>query len=252
MIKRIFNALILIIACITVFSSCTHLTSKNLAAKALTSCLPTCPSYDFREERIKSIEEDSYGRVLVAKEINPSISPFYSKDTVVVSVLQKYDKNNVYYYDDLFYVFLKNTSIAQIDLSAQEILNLKKSNDWDKALDDRKMSSRKISVSLDFVVERERYEKDNDNYKELRNDVKAFLKSEYAYTDEKGYSFSFCDFDGKSKELYFAEWEICENEYDLYFVLRNVHGSFDIMKIKDIYSYQQDLASFKKSNGWEY
>ena len=125
------RSMILIIACITVFSSCTHLTSKNLAAKALTSCLPTCPSYDFREEHIKSIEEDSYGRVLVAKEINPSISPFYSKDTVVVSVLQKYDKNNVYYYDDLFYVFLKNTSIAQIDLSAQEILNLKKSNDWE-------------------------------------------------------------------------------------------------------------------------
>ena len=252
MTKRIFKALLLIVVCSSVFSSCTtDLTSKNLAAQALIACLPTCTSYDLRNEKMEKLEEDSYGRVLIAKEIDPSWQ-IYPEDTVAISILQKYDKNNVYFYDDLFYIFLKNASINEIDISSPEISDFKELNDWNKSLDDSKMSSRKTSVSMDLVVNRKRYDENRETTQKINKEIRYFLQSVYAHTDENDYYVSFCDFDEESKELYFAMREIRENEYDCYFVLRNVHGNFEVMKINDIYSYQQDLASFKKSNGWEY
>lgn len=249
--KHIFKVFIIMLACGVTLSSCTHLTSKTLAAQALTSCLPTCRTYELNGETFRELETDSYGRVLLAYKVNSYLWPFYFEDTVAVLVLQEYDKNNVYYYDDLFYVFFNDCLINKIDLSNSKILELKEANDWNNPLNSDKMSSREISVTLDNVSVRKFYDGNEYDSSEFLNEVELYFKSNYNYTNES-FELICVDYDDEIKELCLAMWKTSENDYDLYFVIHDVRGGFSVMKIYDMYNYQQDLASFKKANDWNY
>lgn len=245
--KRVLKTITLLTLCALCLSSCA--VTQNNAIDVLKSYLPTYPCTDTRGEYVRKIEEDSHGRALYISKVR---SPFYSNNTVALMIMQKYDDNNVYYYDDLFYLFSLDISADDIDVSRSEIVALKELNDWNKPLDESKMSSRKIFISLDNEVVQEEPYKSSDSFRAQRDEVKKFFVEEYKYTEEEFYDFYFCDYDRYSKILYTAMFEISDNQYEWYFVIFDVSGGFKWMKIDDLFSYQAELSSFKRENGWHY
>lgn len=95
-------------------------------------------------ESISIIEEDSYGRIMFFYSGNDS--DVYKNMIDIVGICQKSDKKNTYYYeDDCFFVckgFDDGLKLSDIlPLVQNDIDKLKKLNDWNKELDESKMTS---------------------------------------------------------------------------------------------------------------
>lgn len=249
--KRVFILTSVLIYCAVLLSSCVSSlpVNQHIALTVLKAYVPTFPVDDSRSERDKIIEEDDYGRVMLA--YSSSYDIFYPANTVAIAIMQKYDKDNIYY-DDLFYIISSDFTVDFVDVSSPEIVSLKDQNDWNKPLDEEKMSSRKISLASDNTVVREDHEESNKEFEMFWDEVDEYIRKHFEYVGKKVEFMLFYDFDRKSKELYLAVDEISEGEYECYLVLRDVHGGFNVMKIVDLYNYQKDLADFKKANGWNY
>ena len=97
---------------------------------------------DLREETTSVVETDTHGRVLFKYETKNSI---IHETTEVLVVMQKSDKNYVYFYEDENYLF--DTS------SSEEIEAFKARNDWNLELQPEKMSRRPIpAFTFDLVM----------------------------------------------------------------------------------------------------
>ncbi len=135
----------LIIFLVTIMLAFTGCTDKSLDLETIVCgsyAVPGMFCYDLKgnEYECSIIETDSFGRVLFTYSGYNIISDKY--ETVSV-ICQKYDSENVYYYEDICYAYTN---------SEEEIYELKKDNDWDKEHQNDKMTKRSNEVTFDLCI----------------------------------------------------------------------------------------------------
>ncbi len=93
------------------------------------------------DTKVEILEEDSQGRILYSCKTKNYIT---GKKETAILVLQKYDRKHAYFYEDVCYILF--------DANKDEIAQLKKQNDWNKPLNESKMSRRAAKASFDHVL----------------------------------------------------------------------------------------------------
>ncbi len=174
------------------------------------------------------LETDSYGRILFEYTATSMIS--HKKETALV-VCQKHDDNFVYYYEDRCYYLG--------DSSEEAILALKTKNDWNKELNHSKLSKREVNVSYDlFLITAEPF-----GWDEVQQ---SFCKHIQINTSQlKDHSILDATENG---ELHWMEFERDGAKETGYFLITKSKCAF--LKAEKHIS-PEELAAFKKSNGWE-
>ena len=99
------------------------------------------PDLKGSEASCKVIETDDYGRTLFLYSAPSVIS---DKNETVAVICQKNTKESVYFYPDYCFDITKN--------SVDDFSKLKEKNDWNKPLNESKMSFRKKKVSFDGII----------------------------------------------------------------------------------------------------
>lgn len=124
------------------------------------------------------IEEDSYGRVMFLYTATPS-SNIYLGPIYAVCICQKSDNEYTYYYeDDCFFVcvnaeeLVNRGTVTRLleNISQNDIDELKLRNDWEKELNEEKMT---VSRSFKQFNDKEEYKSGSQHYKAALNAVKC-------------------------------------------------------------------------------
>lgn len=234
-------------------------------------------------EHIKIIDEDTYGRRLFISEsylqVAPSVSENKKKEsdekenllTAAIGIIQKTDEDThieyVYYYEDINFIrkdfkeYTPKESSVGIEeffmtllerFSQTEIEDLKIENDWDKPLDESKMSRIKIfREKKDIISSSKRLKAYLEICEILKLANNWILNESYLVSDNNG------------KSIYFFRdgyWED-KNQYIFttpYLIMFNKNGEvipetgiFKLDDSLDYSSYTDKLIEFKKVNGWD-
>lgn len=189
------------------------------------------------------IEEDSYGRILFSYTMNVE-GVYYGYGQIwVLAICQKFDKKLTYYYEDMCFILSDEFE----DFSEEDIKNLKINNDWDKPLNEEKMSNRPIHGNY------------NGYSGMLAHDI---ITEGISIAEGVDVSVTFVDYDGTDKILCLA-YEYDANKYDgimvevkYYLMIINEDGSYNedtyLIEFNDFYNYQKLLHKFKLDNGWSF
>jgi len=233
--KKVLMIAFLLIAFLFSFLSCLGAVPRHFAMISTASFAIPC---DFRSDMkgvaYEILEEDDYGRVLFSLPINCFFSDV--EETAIV-IMQKYDNQYVYFYEDINYL--------TGEMSEQEISDLKQKNDWNLPMDESKMSRRKVKYSFDNYLITD----SKTDYSKIKKQwVKDFGLSNDSLIDS-----AISDFDDVRYELYFLAFHNQLNEKEYYFAIVDV-ASYETkyLKVEDITDYQNELTAFKRSCGWQY
>ena len=179
--------------------------------------------------QIEVLERDSYGRVLYSYSCYNVIT---EKDEVAIAICQKSDQDYVYFYEDICYI-LGEYEDSDVDA-------LKATNDWDSPYNDGKMSRRRIKYTFDgYIID--------DCDQKFYTVQKVFVKA-VGIKESNIYNYGFVDYDANGLAVYFFAINNGDGTKDKYYVISS--DSYDISYIK--ISQIDDIASFKKENGWKY
>lgn len=228
----------------------------DLHAIAINSLLG---SFTHESDKVQVVETNNFGRKLFLFESNTYNSSDKGNRILAVLISQKTNDDKAYFYDNVNYLYCplpKSYTFEEFENQTEKIVNdsftdeqissLKKANDWDKPLDTAKFFEIKVdSFKRDTVSKYKR--------------EKAFL---LVGSEEK---FKDCVMealtrDKNGKSIYFVRTSHPTNDNDKYKVIityafmfdknGNVDSSKGIMEIKDVWNYQEQLASFKAANDW--
>ncbi len=248
-IKKVFSLITLIVTVIffcVILNGCDYYGAGNEKSRACyTLCSYAIPggyADDVGEISNFYIEKDNHGRVL--------FTTTGYKGASAIAIIQYYDDENVYYYDNVCYL-----STEMYDKYSQEQVDyLKKINDWNEDLDYDKMVQRKLhSEGYDQALK-------HDNYKSCRSLIMD--DDLIAIPEGYKYDFFFCDKSQSAQELYFIRvFAVDENGNSdktkhvyYYLVIIEADGSYDsensIIEIPDILESNAPLAKIKELNGW--
>lgn len=228
---------LLIVALITLllFSSCGNSNPKHFAFISTTSfSVPCMFRSDMKGGGYELLETDSYGRIFGTMTDN---CIFSGESETVLVVMQKYDDNSVYFYEDISY--------ALDDGLEETKTKLKAMNDWDLPLDESKMSKRKVKYSLDnclIISTDEKFSRIKQRWKQdFKDSGKLIVDS------------SISDYDGVKYKLYVIVMETETKEKEYYFSIVDITSyESKYMKIEDTNNYLEELKSFKQSCNWHY
>ena len=198
------------------------------------NCLPGAQGSQFMKPEgpvLEVIEEDEFGRVLFYYYENREIS------THSLIISQKSDKNNVYYYDNVNFI-----SNDVNEFSNEEIDELKRINNWNNALEIKKMIKKKI-------VKEENQPKINEK-KVFTTVVNDFVGNEN--------TFNSCDYitsDYYGKHLYMFRYYDLENTINIGLIIfddKFIANNKSILILEEYYNYQYKLIELKENNNWTY
>ena len=177
-------------------------------------------------------ERDSKGRLMFTLD---TYNLATMQDEQYMIICQKIDRDYVYYYEDCSYL---THGFSDLDIET-----LKAINDWEKPLDDAKMSRRKISLTIDGIINHDPYINDVD--------VLELCKSELDLSEEDISYFALVDTDGTKNCMYnlIAEQN---DEKSIYYIMCNTDSKIAILKLNNNEFQPSDYAEFKQSNGWRY
>ena len=212
-------------------SSCEKKINEHELALCGSYGVPGMFCYDLKGENYSCsiLEQDEYGRILYEYTTASVISG--ESETAIV-ICQKIDPDYVYFYEDICYDVSDNVN--------QDTSTLKAANDWNKSLNNSKMSRRKNSVSLDLVIERDSLL----NYRTVRSSTcEAF-----GIVEDQIKELCIMDEDYNGNELYFLR--VSQNQS--YFLLINSNYEIALLEIDSIQSAYSNITAFKKDNGWVY
>ena len=179
-------------------------------------------------------ETDGYGRVLY---ICTTFQPESSGRTYLL-IAQKYDEEYVYYYSDFNFIFINEEASRHPDYTEEQVEALKTLNDWDKELDEAKFIKAKISTTKPkSSIKRSTVEQAAIK---AGIDRSGSMPCIYLYEDAKGrHLFRITKYSPTRQYLFII----------------NSDGTYDkdicLEMLSDQYNYQQQLADFKKKNGWQ-
>ena len=177
------------------------------------------------------LEKDQYGRVLFEYEHKNIITQKREKAIVIV---QKYTNNEVYFYEDICYLI---EAYQQFDIDT-----LKEQNDWDKPLDDSKMTYRWFFIDLGLDVE---IQSSVDRPYDLREIVADKLG-----VSEELLDFGILDATVNGNDLYLFEKED-NGETQMYYVISDKDYNVKIHPISSIDNFIEELVAFKAEAGWK-
>ncbi len=203
--------------------------------------VPGGQSYDKHVIKGEIIDTDEYGRICFYFQTGGRLSG--------ICIMQKYDEEYVYYYDNVSYL----TSVMTRKYSKEEWSTFKEQNDWNQPIDEEKMIKREMVQS---ILSRNR---------ESVIDIEAVKEAFYQTMDENGYIFGtgYFDYSQSGQEIFLIErYERSKKEDDPYYyvvfdyhlMILNADGSYDpenyLLKIDDLSQSNAPLAEIKEKNGW--
>ena len=222
-----------VIICCLFLNSCFPAIKSQITHICAAFSVPGMMESDGRRSIIRTIETDMQGRKLFAYETTNSI---LHKTTEVYVIMQKSDKNYVYFYEDENYLF--DTS------SSEEIEAFKTRNDWNLELQPEKMSRRPLqNFTFDLVMfvrtilDREKAEN--------------AIMTNIPFPVDEVYCLYVEDCDYSKNELYYFEG-MAGNETKKYFVIIDDTYSPKFMEIINDTVDDEAFKEFKRQSGWKY
>jgi len=235
MVVSIMTILVVLVGCfghIPDSRALNRLDKPELFTVAASSFIPVSPDDEWDEIHI--IEEDEFGRTLFVYKMsyNNYKNPF-SSELCWAFVCHKSSDNYAYYYDDAF------ISVSGENLSDTESNEIKSLNDWNKPIDEAHLAKTEIT----------------DNYNRYDNANEALVLEKFNSLPENvELAYSICA-DGKGNSLYlYVECEKISNENSVckeFIVIKKADGTFVYDQIEQEKDYLDQIAEFKKSNGWD-
>jgi len=226
--------ILLLVVCL-LFTSCLNSVPGHFAMISTASfAVPCMFRWDMKGGGYEELEKDEYGRILFS--LNEYCVLSNAKETVLV-IMQKYDDEAVYFYEDIAYTLE--------EASEETKTQLKELNDWNLPIDETKIAKRRVKYTLDNCL---RIDSDSD-FSKITNRWEKHFKSMNASVIDRMIS----DFDGERHKLYVIVVENESKEREYYFSIVDV-VSYEIqyMKIEDITDFSEDLIAFKKACNWKY
>lgn len=227
---RRISFLLLICAFLCVFTSCFKNDNRTAAIQKCWAFIPgTCHKEDIVSE-LEVLECDIYGRMLI--KCNTYFFPTNQVEQLYV-IGQKYDDCGIYIYEDVNYIILSYDN---------DIDNLKLLNDWDKPLDDSKMSYKMATV---------------EKYWQIIKTQPTNVISEYvtnAFVEEMGISNDSIaemlevDIDANGKRL--NMYAIGSTSRDVYAVICDDNCNIWYSKIEVDENYQESISNLKNNANW--
>ena len=195
--------------------------------------VPGVGSFDMRGSQGEAIATDAYGRVLFRSDVYD----FNEGTAAVYAIYQAYDDDYVYFYEDICYLLFSE----DVEPTAEELAALKLENDWEKPLDNSKMSRRKVYVSYWLKL----HSQSNLD----RERIMAAWCTTLGIGD-RGVLFGSADVDHAGQEA-FVFWSNSHDVSNFYLI---VDASYQIQSLpfEDIYDLHEKLPAFKKECGWTY
>ena len=235
---KILSLLLIIFLTLLLFTACNpnKLLETNSPHLLSTACayysVPGFFEPDLKDAHDNIIETDNFGRDLVYVKRYNFITQTSESAYVII---QKYGNSVVYFYENINYMFINDTNKTLDDL--------KKANDWNSALNESKLSSRKVSVSFDMFLE--------DYYPShsLSSDDLFSSLEKYSIKKDSVTEWFFCDWDKKNQVLFFMK---LDNEEKYFFIWDIVSNDTFITKFEDLYDCSNELINLKSQSGWSY
>lgn len=220
---------------------------------------------------IKVLEEDSYGRVLFAycedqigtitsllivQKFDDDYSYFYPDNNFISK-----NASHLYYYDPTVYNNSNPLRYAIDIFTDEDIILLKQLNDWEKPIDESKCIKTEITRQKEVP---EIFKKKKDKEKTFKILCKIIQKEFCCECNASIYrnEIYLCS-DDYGRVLYYVYGVHIETKNRCIYpnsitdfnmvVILNPNGSynnFSIMKLENMYNYQNDLVTFKESNNW--
>lgn len=199
---------------------------------------------------VHRIAEDKYGRILFDFGIENLLSWYYG-GIEGYGICQKIENGYAYYYEDVSYIGAESLEI----IDSEDIEELKKINDWDKALDNSKTLTKVKSIE-------KRYEDNvfDISESEESNALELFGNTHGISNNElKNYEIRSSCRDINGKTLFYIAVAIDFGEdgrpesSELYAVIVDVDNDLSetaILKIDNPYDCAEQLRTFKLQNEW--
>lgn len=196
-------------------------------------------------------EEDEYGRILFQFSIGNLMNSYFN-GLRGYGICQKIDGEYAYYYDDFWYIGATQFE----DISEDDIIRLKETNDWGKEIDESKPLSKVKSFSKAYETNLfDISEKEEESAMELFGELKNI-------SDDKleNYDISYSCRDSSGKTLFYiatGEDRYAEEAYKtskMYAIIVDENGVAEeksILDIEDPYNCAAEVSAFKIANGWK-
>lgn len=216
---------------VLLLTSCSTFSEKGMLAATGSYAVPGMSGSDIKGTEIicTPLDKDQYGRIIFEFECNNVITQKREKAIVIV---QKYTEKTVWFYEDVCYLI---EAYQQFNVGT-----LKEQNDWDKPLNEAKMTSRVYNVTFDLVVQRGSNVKPYD----LRAKVADKLSIAEEYLD-----FCLLDATKNGADLYWFSANV-GGEVQQYYVISDSNYNIKMHRITDVDNFIEELLSFKKEAGW--
>lgn len=228
--RFLYLLLILCIIC-TSLLSCAQLEKQFDADIKLLEFVPGVYDYIGITESYEAITRDRYGRCLTKGQVYflPT-----GKVEEIYAIMQKYDDDGVYIYEDNNYIFAEYGDIEE----------LKKRNDWNTPIDETKISYKKASYSIPDGVTLS-----NQTNINMTTVLDKFIEQTGISKDEITFELN-CDIDseGNCLNMYVHEGDtrkvyavVCNNNYDIKYLVVELNEN-----------YQKQISNLKQQIGWIY
>ncbi len=217
---------------------------------------------DSPSTKIRIIEKDQYNRVLFEVRFwEEGIHSFYFQKPLehaqlyAYAVSQKSDVDHVYYYEDECWTVFEKAE----DFTEAEVIALKERNDWDKPIEESRLSSRSIIRRGQAKIDSDWLYENGAAVLNTKNSITSGIilnEGDYLHS-------SWLDLDVNGKSLFIiwivhkdviADNQPNEHRCTAFFVMINKDGSYDITtykaEINHLRQYWIELKDFKAINHW--
>ena len=191
------------------------------------TAVPHIGGLSMRLDYVELLETDAFGRRLYRYNMG---------ETWVGMILieQKEGEGYTYYYEDLCYLMYRR---GERDATNEEIACLKENNDWDKPLDDTKMSCTPIGNGSDNLVES----------KAVYTAVSRRMKTKHS-GQNLAITVNGLEIDENGKQLIFAEVFFTETGEHKYYLLSYSSIGVEVLRETSLETLREDIIACKKVN----
>ena len=227
--KRLVSKTFLVVIFLTSLSGCSLKCGEHIKLQVCGSyAVPGMRGWDLKGTKVQYevIERDSYGRILFA---HTTFNCITDQEETAYVIAQKLADDYVYFYEDICYQF-----------SSDDFSDLKTTNDWEKELNQNKITRGAMAVTLDLFLQSD-LELDGDTMR------KAYCQ-EYKVPISQIKQLLFMAKNENGKEMYLLELEtVPAQKYILVF-----DEAYHIYRlpINGDFSDYELIAPFKESCGW--
>ena len=183
------------------------------------------------------IEKDSYGRVLGELYIYDSLDDKIEEGShkTYVFICQKTTREYVYFYEDINYLFPGYDN--------QDLEKLKEVNDWNKELNESKMSRREVSFTYDMAI----------NVKKILTgtELRYLVCETFNVEEDDVLRVAAIDYDNISNEIFWCKILI-DGQEKAYCVRVNSNKEVAYVEFTSGEFEYETYVAFKRSCGWNY